>query len=313
MTLSEIKDLEAKVEQNDAAAMNELAKALEAGDGITADKEKAMELFEKSAALNYPNAMANFADRIYETNKTKALDLLTRAGEMGFYGAFLVLADYEKDEDKKLEYLKKAADLGNAEAQYFTGSIYHNKGDAVNAIKYWKMGADNNESECCHNMTICNLTGEKRNLDEAIKYAEKLFKLGNDKDNLYHYLKMWKLLSTEYQTGKEIKFWTNKKGENGKIFTASVPAASEGTDINDLALLIFEPRNQEKVQLPILSSRGMVVHAELIKCHDFINALSVWKDYKDGKISLKEVRPSQKAKYIVSIFHALEDKLADFE
>ena len=57
----------------------------------------------------------------------------------------------------------------------------------------------------------------------------------------------------------------------------------------------------------------MVVHAELIKCHDFINALSVWKDYKDGKISLKEVRPSQKAKYIVSIFHALEDKLADFE
>ena len=309
MTTEEIKDLEIRVEQNDAAAINELAKALEAGNGITADTKRAMELFEKSAALNYPNAMANLAGRIYETNKPKALDLLTRSGDMGFYGAFIVLADYEKDEDKKLEYMKKAADLGNAQSQYFAGCLYQNKGDMANAIKYWKMGADNNEPECCHNMAIFNMTSEKRNLDEAIKYAEKSFNLGNDKEDLYHYLKLWNLLSTEYQTRKEIRFWTNKKGENGKIFSADVAAASEEMDINDLALLIFEPRNQGEPQPSI----GMVIHTELIKCHDFMNALSVWKDYKDGKISLKEVRPSQKAKYMVSIFHALENKLADFE
>jgi len=86
MSLEKIEELENKVKENDPKAMNALAIIYESGSGVKIDKIKSMKLFEKAAELNYPNAMVNYAIRIYDSDELRANDLLNKAEAWGFTG-----------------------------------------------------------------------------------------------------------------------------------------------------------------------------------------------------------------------------------
>jgi len=212
-----------------------------------------------------------------------------------------MLGYYADNTDDKLKYFLKASDLGDAESQFQLGCIYYKKREYEKAFDFWKLGADRNNKDCCYNLARLYLTSEKLyNTDEAVKYAEKMYEFGSKSDkekDFVLFVKMWSLLCSEFNEEKKLNFWTNLKGTSDKFFSTAVSPVSEDIRINDLSVLTFETVNE------------LQKHVECIECGEFVNAFFCWKEYKEGKINLKAIRPAGHAKYIVSIFHLLDDKL----
>lgn len=300
MTLEEFKEIERDAENNDALAINKLALCYEDGKFVEKNDSKMLELLRKSASLGCPNAMVNLAQRIFEDNEEEALGLLKQACEMNFFGAYFVSGLHAENLDEKLNNYRKAAELGYPVACLYAGSIYNQMGNIEQARKYWEMGAKLNEPECCHNLAIIEAK-EFKDFKKAAIYAEKAYENGNkDDEHLYEYFDMWcKLIHTFTEHNQEIKYWTNKKGISEKIFTVSI---ADEQDINDLSLLILAPRYEKSVTIP-------VSHVEIIKCRDFLTARKDWEEYKSGTKSLKDIHPTQKAKYIISMLHLMEEDL----
>ncbi len=294
MTLEEFKEIEKEANNNDALAINKLALCYEDGEFVEKSESKTIELLEKSISLGCPNAMVNLAQRIFEYDKSRALKLLNQAAEMGFFGAYFILGLFSEKFDEKLKFYSKSAELGYPTGCFYSGSMYYQMGALNEAVKYWKLGADLNDSECWHNLAIVHAKDFK-DFEKAAFFSKKAFENGKENDDeLYEYFSIWSKIIHFFSNHKqEVKYWTNKKGFSDKIFTVSISAEQ---DINELSLLVLAPRYDESTMFP-------VSHAEVIKCKDFVKAMTDWDDYKTGIKSLKDIHPTQKAKYIVSILH----------
>ncbi len=63
-----------------------------------------------------------------------------------FAASFSACSDSKSDSDQGIKQLRKAAEQGHADAQYFLGHCYHNgKGveqDDVKAAEWWRKAAD---------------------------------------------------------------------------------------------------------------------------------------------------------------------------
>ena len=92
---------------------------------------------------------------------------------------------YKKDYSKAAECFRKAADQGDAEAQYNLGVMYDNghgvQQDYQEAVKWYRKSADQGVAEAQYNLGImyCNGDGVQQNYQEAVKWYKKSADQGN--------------------------------------------------------------------------------------------------------------------------------------
>lgn len=101
-------------------------------------------------------------------------------------GKFFYFGDkVKKDYIKAFKYFKIAADMGNAEAQYYTGLCYYSgNGTSINfneAYKYFKKSADSGNTEALYYMGRCLISG--KGVKKDIEKGNLLIKKASDKGN----------------------------------------------------------------------------------------------------------------------------------
>lgn len=71
-----------------------------------------------------------------------------------------------KDDDLAIKYWQMASDQNNGLAQFYLGFLFHDMGDYINAIKYWELAAANNIAEAMTNIGLCYDEGRGVDCDE---------------------------------------------------------------------------------------------------------------------------------------------------
>lgn len=120
-------------------AQNNLANQYKSGRGITKDLSKAFDLFLESAQHGNTVAMRNLSICYMDGSGTEAnfdvaVEWLETAADKGDNLACVMLAKtYDnwnhKDEEKKIFWHKRAAELGNSDSMLFLGEYYKKAGD----------------------------------------------------------------------------------------------------------------------------------------------------------------------------------------
>ena len=136
-------------------AMYLYAKLLEAGEGISPDREAALHLIFEAAEKNYPSAMFDI-------------------GRMMMEGRRVV-----KNPEKGLELVRNAAILGNRRAQFFLGVAYLSgfgvPQDPERAHQNFRLCAAMGETPCqvqLAKLLLQNAGREERDLVQAIAWLE---------------------------------------------------------------------------------------------------------------------------------------------
>lgn len=149
----------AKLNHSDAQYL--LGLMYEFGHGVKKDADKALELFTNSASQGYAAAQAklgqlHLADSSHK-NYGQAKDWFEKAADQGYALAYSALGDIyyngygvAKNKDTSLEYYKKAALAGDAEACLHLGKIYESEGttDRTQALFWYKKGAELGNKLC---------------------------------------------------------------------------------------------------------------------------------------------------------------------
>ncbi|MCU7929116.1 MAG: sel1 repeat family protein [Candidatus Thiodiazotropha sp. (ex Dulcina madagascariensis)] len=193
---ADTRKLELLVEKNDIAAITELAEIYMYD--MPMNKEKAVDLFKKGAALGDPYLTWSLGDALY-------------------YGEGI-----EESIEEAIKYYETAASLGQAEAMTALGVYYINDAlDAPNfrkAIPYYQQAANLGEPNAFHNLGVCysNGSGVERNDSKAyalflaaakLDHEEAQFKVG------------WSLANGAGTTEdiKKAKVWLRKAAESGNV------------------------------------------------------------------------------------------------
>lgn len=136
LSKSDLTSLRAAAEGGDAEAQSELGQRFAKGrDGLPADPRQAATWWEKAAASGEVQAIFNlgtlhFNGDLGAKDVPRAVELWKRSGEVLGRSAHLVADIYyrgngvPKDEAMGVQWYRKAADLGEAEAQLFVGNLY---------------------------------------------------------------------------------------------------------------------------------------------------------------------------------------------
>ncbi|CAB4474109.1 unnamed protein product [Rhizophagus irregularis] len=151
ITLQEINNLLLN-NQNNSNSIYLLGGFNELGIGISVDKQKAFEFYQKAADLGNASGMSELG-RCYaygigtDIDKKKAFVLCQKAADLGNVDAIYGLGHcytngIGTDIDKKraFELYQKAADLGSSSAQYALATMYENGEETVKNINkaiYW--------------------------------------------------------------------------------------------------------------------------------------------------------------------------------
>lgn len=96
---------------------------------------------------------------------------------------WLNLAKQEQDPTKRIAYLKKAAELGNAEAQYQLGLCYYGRGtqeDEAQTVLWYRKSAELGYKHAQYYLGRCyeNGTGVTRDLVQAAQWYQKAARQG---------------------------------------------------------------------------------------------------------------------------------------
>ncbi len=146
---------------------------------------EAYKLFEESANVN-PNAMFNIGimhmrGQACERNNTVAKDWFAKAAEHNHIQALNSLAIfYEKgmhgevDTKKALEYYKRAADLGNVEAQLKAGMLYRELGNNTESMRYLITAAHNDNAQAQGIITYVSNANDSNTLNEEFRSIDAL-------------------------------------------------------------------------------------------------------------------------------------------
>lgn len=192
------------VKKNPKAAVEWLEKSAEAGNpigqctlgrcyalglGVDKDAVEAAAWLSKAAEQGLPRAQF-FLGVSYETgsgiekNEAKAIELYRKSAEQGFDGgqyAIGVRLVQEKDVAKQnegVEWLTKAAEQGNADAQTVLG-IYYGDKDAAQSLAWYRQAADQGVGKAQWEVgRTLHLSNDKTKQREAIPWLTKAAEQG---------------------------------------------------------------------------------------------------------------------------------------
>lgn len=108
----------------------------------------------------------------------KAMELLLRAGELGYAAAYLKIAGayhigegVERDEKKERYYLELAALGGNVDARYFLGVIEDGYDNMDRATKHWMIAARAGDDKSLKKIRECFIKGHasKDDFERALR------------------------------------------------------------------------------------------------------------------------------------------------
>ena len=185
---------------NYGPAMGRLGACFHHGRGVESDEVKALEWYEKGAALGDADSM-NALGCIFESGKLKsrgvdleqAFQYYKQAAEAGHADGMTNLGYlYEKgqgvlqNQELASSWYERAAQKGYAKAQNNLGSL-HYSGKGVRqsywkAEEYYRLASAQGNASGMNNLAICleEGLGTKKNVPEAIKLYEKAALLGNN-------------------------------------------------------------------------------------------------------------------------------------
>lgn len=194
-----IKYLRDAVKQRHPKACYVLGTLYESGKQINADEEKAFKLYKKSAVLGYEPAQEKLGE-IY------------REGILG----------KTESPKKSFNWYYKAAEQGNASAQFYIGYYYDEgygvKKDENLSFKWYSLAAEQNNPAALNNLAICYEYGEgtKINLEKAAILYEESAKLGS--------IRAQKNIANCYKNGIGVKAdeckamnWTLEAAKRGDV------------------------------------------------------------------------------------------------
>ncbi|AYV77865.1 MAG: tetratricopeptide repeat protein [Edafosvirus sp.] len=147
--------------------------------------EKGIELLKKSMELGCSQAFVYMA--MLKANKMTDYgnynELLETGMKMKNSNAFLLMAEDTTSKKKKVEYYKRAIDLGHTGTYYYLGQFYHDNDELKLAKKYYLLGTKANDKHCYFNLGVMMREGEffEKDTDKAIKLFQDSFELGNVK------------------------------------------------------------------------------------------------------------------------------------
>ncbi len=158
-------------------------------NGYAKDTKKALDLFEKASAIGSSDA-SYFAGLLYiddedgiPQNKDLAFKYINDAASKGCKDAYYFMGScyldgvgVAVDSTKSLEWFMKAADDGDAYAQFSVAKYYEYRDDMANAMKWYKMAADQQYPLAMYCYAICCINAN--DFDTADKYMKKSADLG---------------------------------------------------------------------------------------------------------------------------------------
>ena len=182
----------------DANAKYELANCYFEGQGVEANEQHALELYEQAAKQGHADATNNLADMYLngegtEVNEELAFKWFTRAAELGVVEAMFTLGImYEQgvgvvaNNAEAFSYYWKAANGGYDDAQYRIGTIYFEglldqQQDYEVALKWYERAAETFHLDAIYNMAYCyeHGFGVVQNVEQAIIYYKQAALLGD--------------------------------------------------------------------------------------------------------------------------------------
>ena len=198
-------------EQGDAKAQYNLGVCYSNGDGVEKDYQEAVKWYRKAAEQGIAVAQFNLGlcydygngiprNKIeayiwyvlssknrndYVNKNIKRLE--SEFGKEQFSEVQFRLGAYfysKKDYQEAVKWYRKAAEQGDAEAQFYLGLCYSN-GDGVakdlkEAAKWWRKAAEQGEAAAQYNLGVCysNGNGVAKNYQEAVKWYRKAAEQG---------------------------------------------------------------------------------------------------------------------------------------
>jgi TPR repeat protein len=180
-------------ELGDPLGMVALAAALDAGEGVARDPIKAHEWRLKAADAGLPVAMF-LVGRDYEFGNGVKKDgneswrWFRKASQHGTTPAFTELgidALHAQDFDEARKNFEAAAEIGNARALYYLGTMYaHGRGtkkDEARAVEFYRRAAKAGNPSAMNNLGLMQMngTGTPRNEAEAVRWFTSAAEQGN--------------------------------------------------------------------------------------------------------------------------------------
>ena len=147
-------------EKGDPEALYYVGMLYQEGLGVDQDYKKAFEWFQKSAAANDPLGAFKVACYYHSQGEGIVTD----------------------DPGKAFEYDMVAAKAGYAPAQFDIGNFYYDEGNFPEAVKWWKVSADQGFPRALFNLSTVYFQGKAVAQDLPLAYAYfKLSKLTSEK------------------------------------------------------------------------------------------------------------------------------------
>lgn len=176
----EAKRLLAAAERGNVDAQYRLGHCLYSGEGMEQDFGKAAAWLKKAAEGGEPNARFLWGISLLEG---KGTDTDPNQAEEMIKGTFGATDHIEKespsDDEKLINWHIKAAETGNAEAQFLLGVIYYEGENTTRnfeeAIRWYQAAAEQGHAEAQYNLGYCYADGQGvgQDMREAFRWFKK--------------------------------------------------------------------------------------------------------------------------------------------
>ena len=158
-----VKWLKNKAEEGDAVAQFDLAMLYDAGKHIEKDTNKALELF--GSAVKSENTLVE--ERIISSLSVDRIE---------------VIANKISDSPRKMRILKVAADRGSSTAQYSYAVLCERNKDCKQALKYYKMAADQGNIDAA--IAVCRSTNYSYSIKEYVDVVKRALQTAARTDDI---------------------------------------------------------------------------------------------------------------------------------
>jgi len=189
----DLEQIRKAAEQGDAEAQFQLGECYRLGTGVAQDIEEAAKWYRKAAEQGH--AVAQHSLGVFHLHgfgiaedREKAVEWFRKAAEQGYEDSINVLKQMENpQEETELERIRKAAEQGDAEAQYKLGVCYK-KGSGVSfslseAAEWFRKAAEQGLAEAQYELGVYYINyyvdGVAKYSEEAIQWFRKAAEQGH--------------------------------------------------------------------------------------------------------------------------------------
>lgn len=168
------------------------------GLGTEKNEKAALKVLKEAVKLKHPRSCYSLGvcyqwGILVEKNERKAFKLYKESAELGYCSAQAKLGEIyragllgeEESPKRSYRWYYKAAERGNASAQFYIGYYYASgygvKKDPLQAFKWYSRAAEQNNPSALNNLANCYEYGKGTSVDltKAVHYFEEAAKLGN--------------------------------------------------------------------------------------------------------------------------------------